>query len=120
MVRREKSFRGGAEHLAGAWKADPAYREMQDKAARRNSLRQRLTELREEIKSAFPDTPNERCLLRDDVLEEFIQKRPKTRDEWFRKIPEQMRTSIDSKQVGRYLDRVVEVVADCGQDDKRP
>ena len=84
---------------------DPAYREMQEKAARRNSLRQRLTELREEIRSAFPDTPNERCLLRDDVLEEFIQKRPENRDDWFRKFAEQMRTSIDSKQVGRYLNR---------------
>ena len=87
---------------------------MQDKSVRRNSLRQRLTELREEIRSAFPDAPHERCLLRDDVLEEFIQKRPKNRDDWFRMIAEQMRTSIDSKQVGRYLNRIFEMILDCG------
>jgi hypothetical protein len=75
-------------------------------------LEQRLTELREEIRSAFPDTPHERCLLRDEVLEEFIQKRPKAR-EWFRKVSEQTRTSIDSKQVGRYLDRIFQTIVDC-------
>jgi hypothetical protein len=42
--------RGRNEHLL---QADPSYREMQEKAVRRNSLRQRLTELREEIRSAF-------------------------------------------------------------------
>jgi very-short-patch-repair endonuclease len=94
--------------------ADPSFREMQEKVARKNSLRQRLMELREELRLAFPNTPHERCLLRDDVIEEFIHKRPRTRDEWFRKIPEPMRTSIDSKQVGRYLDRIFELILDCG------
>ncbi len=32
----------------------------------------------------------------------------------FRKIPEQVRSSIDSKQVGRYLDRVFEIIVECG------
>jgi hypothetical protein len=95
--------------------SDPAYQEMREKAARRDSLRQRLIELRDgEITQAFSDTPNEKCLLRDGVLEEFIQKRPRSRDEWFRKIPEQVRSSIDSKQVGRYLDRVLGIIVDCG------
>jgi very-short-patch-repair endonuclease len=111
---RENEIKRLVGRIESLLQADPAYREMQDKSVRRNSLRQRLTELREEIRSAFPDAPHERCLLRDDVLEEFIQKRPKNRDDWFRKIAEQMRTSIDSKQVGRYLNRIFEIVLDCG------
>ncbi len=93
---------------------DPEYREMRERDARKDALRQRLIELRKEIRSAFPGTLDEKCLLREDILEEFIQKRPKTRDEWFRKIPEQVRSSIDSKQVGSYLNRVLEIVIDCG------
>jgi very-short-patch-repair endonuclease len=111
---RENEIKRLVGRIESLLQADPAYREMQEKAVRRNSLRQRLTELREEIRSAFPDAPHERCLLRDDVLDEFIQKRPKNRDDWFRKISEQMRTSIDSKQVGRYLNRIFEIVLDCG------
>lgn len=95
--------------------SDPAYQEMRQKAARRDSLRHRLIELRDrEITLAFPDTPEDKCLFRDGILEELIQKRPKTRNEWFRKIPEQVRCSIDSKQVGRYLDRVFEIIVECG------
>jgi hypothetical protein len=50
--------------------------------------------------------------LREDLLEEFIEKRPRTKDDWFRKIPEQMRSRVDSKQVGKYLDRVLEIIAE--------
>ncbi len=111
---RESEIKRLVGRIESLLQADPAYREMQEKAARRNSLRQRLTELREEIGSEFPDTPLERCLLRDDVLEEFVEKRPRTREDWFRKMGEPLRTSIDSKQVGRYLERVLEIVVDCG------
>lgn len=51
-------------------------------------------------------------LLRDSLLEEFIQKRPKTKDDWFRKIAQDLRTSVDSKQVGQYLDRVRAIIAE--------
>jgi very-short-patch-repair endonuclease len=110
---REGEVKRLVSRIEALLQSDPAYREMQEKAARRNSLRQRLTELRGEVRTAFPDAPDDRCLLRDDVLEEFIQKRPKSRDEWFRKFPEQLRSSVDSKQVSRYLERVLEAIAEC-------
>ena len=65
-----------------------------------------------EIALAFPDSPAEKCLLRQDLLEEFIAKRPRTKDQWFGNIPEQMRSGVDSKQVGRYLKRVPEIIAE--------
>jgi hypothetical protein len=94
---------------------DPAYRKEHEKVARIQSLRQRLVTLRDtEIKPAFPDSPDEKGLLHNSLLEEFIQKRPKTKDDWFRKIPQDLRTSVDSKQVGQYLDRVLEIIGECG------
>jgi hypothetical protein len=56
--------------------ADPAYHEIQENAARRNSLRQRLTELREEIRSAFPDTHHKRCLLRETFWNRSFRSAP--------------------------------------------
>ena len=76
-------------------------------------MRQRLVTLRDrELSPAFPNSPAENSLLRNDLLEEFVDKRPKSREDWFRKIPLQFRTSIDSKQVGRYLDRILEIIAE--------
>ena len=96
--------------------SDPVYRLEKDKVHKSESLRQRLIALREtEIKPEFPESPLEMGLLRKGLLEEFVQKRPKTRDEWFRKIPQDLRVSVDSKQVGKYLDRVLAIIAESGE-----
>jgi len=95
---------------------DPAYQAEKKKVSRIDALRQRLIALREdEIKPAFPDSPAEQGLLRKSLLEEFIVKRPRTRADWFRVFPESVRTSVDSKQVGRYLDRVLAIIAECSE-----
>ena len=92
---------------------DPTYRKEQEKATRTQSLRERLIALREtEIKAAFPDTPPEKGLLKKSMLDEFVQKRPKTRDDWFRRIPQHFRANVDSKQVGQYLDRVLGIIGE--------
>jgi len=92
---------------------DPAYRKQQEKANKGQQLRRRLVALRDsEIKADFPDTPLEKGLLNPSLLEVFVEKRPKTRDDWFQRIPQQFRTNVDSKQVGKYLDRVLELIAD--------
>jgi very-short-patch-repair endonuclease len=73
---------------------DPAYCEHRRKTERRDSLRHRLIALRDtELISAFPDSAAENSLLRNDLLEEFIDKRPKSRDDWFRKSSQQFRTT---------------------------
>jgi hypothetical protein len=89
------------------------YQQQRQKTGRTESLRQLLITLRDmELTPAFPDSPAENGLLRNDLLEEFVEKRPKSRDDWFRKIPQQFRTTVDSKQVGRYLDRILEIIAE--------
>ena len=79
-------FAGCSGKLKISSAADPAYQMERANLefSRTETLRQRLTALREqEITPAFPDSPVEKNLLSPDLLEEFIAKRPKTKDEWF-------------------------------------
>jgi very-short-patch-repair endonuclease len=100
-------------HIDGLLEHDPAYKLQKQKANRIELLRQRLIALRDsEITPAFPDSPAEKNLLREDLLEEFIEKRPKTKDEWFKKIRQPLRAGVDSKQVGKYLPRVLEIIGE--------
>jgi very-short-patch-repair endonuclease len=111
---RDSEIKRMLRHIEGLLEHNPAYKLEKQKASRIEALRQRLVTLRdEEITLTFPDSPVEKALLRKDLLEEFIEKRPRTREEWFRRIPGQMRSGVDSKQVGRYLDRVLEIIAEC-------
>ena len=64
-------------HIDGLLEHDPAYKLQKQKASRIELLRQRLIALRDsEITPAFPDSPAEKNLLREDLLDEFIEKRP--------------------------------------------
>jgi very-short-patch-repair endonuclease len=92
--------------------SDPTYRVELERAQRTSSLRQRLTDLREnEISPAFPHCTADASLLRPSMLDEFVRKRPKTREDWFRIFSYDQRSKTDAKQIGKYLDRVLEIVA---------
>jgi hypothetical protein len=87
-----------------------ARRAEQDKIA---SLKNRLIEFREEkIWKAFPDSKPTRCLLRDEMINEFIKCRPTNRDQWFRRISHGLRTGTESEQVGRFLDEVLGIIGE--------
>jgi very-short-patch-repair endonuclease len=110
---RDSEIKRLIRHIEDLLATDPAFRAVKDKVNKAESLRQRLIMLREsEIKPAFPESPAETGLLRKSLLEEFVRTRPKTKDDWFRKLPQHLRTSVDSKQVGKYLDRVLEIIAE--------
>ena len=60
----------------------------------------RLIEFREkEIRTAFPDSEPARCLLRDPMINELLRWRPTDKNQWFRRIPLDLRsgnhTSVD-------------------------
>lgn len=111
---RDSEIKRLLRHVGELLQHDPAYRKEQETADRKQSLRQRLIELRDtEIIPSFPSMPVEDGLLSPHLLDEFVQKRPKTRDDWFRKIPQSFRTGVDSKQVGQYLDCVLKLIAEC-------
>ncbi|MCZ2155208.1 MAG: hypothetical protein LC114_15120, partial [Bryobacterales bacterium] len=96
---------------------DAWQQEATKKSSQKETLKQKLIALRdEEIQPAFPATPSENGLLRKSMIDEFIRARPKTREEWFMKIPEKLRSSIDSRQIRLYLDRVLEIIDECSPD----
>jgi very-short-patch-repair endonuclease len=112
---RDVEIRRMLQYIEALLQNDPVYNLEKQKADKIEVLRQRLIIFRdEEIRRAFPDSVQEKDLLNQDLLEELIRKRPRTKDDWFRKIPERMRSGVDSKQVGRYLDRVLEIIAAGG------
>ncbi|MGO8816108.1 MAG: DUF4011 domain-containing protein [Terriglobia bacterium] len=93
--------------------ADPDYRMEQTKQARTESLRQALIRLRHEIDTEFPSSPPEKRLLRDELLEELMLRRPKSRDDWFRLVSQRLRMETEVKQVGRYLLSVLQAIAEA-------
>jgi very-short-patch-repair endonuclease len=110
---RESEIRRLLKRMAELLANDPAYRKQQESASKGQHLRRRLIALRDtEIKADFPDTPLEKGLLNPSLLDVFVEKRPKTRDDWFQRVPQQFRTNVDSRQVGRYLDKVLKLIAE--------
>ena len=90
---------------------DPLHRVVVTQADRARALRQELCKLREsEVLVAFPDAPTQFGILRDDMLDRFVATRPKTKNDWFRIFPPDVRSSLDSRQVSKYLDRILEII----------
>ena len=90
---------------------DPEYQRERRKANRSATLRERLKELCEnEINAAFPQADPDQCLLRSELLEEFVLRKPCSRDDWFRLIAPDLRMRTDSRQVSQYLSRVLEII----------
>jgi very-short-patch-repair endonuclease len=94
---------------------DADYLRVVQQAKRVSSLREQLVALRDDIRTSFPDSPPETCLLRDSILEAFVSKRPRTRQDWFRVVPEAQRSGTDARQVGRYLDRVFSIIGEYSE-----
>lgn len=94
--------------------ADPVYIAEKTKVKKIDALRRNLISLRDnEIVPAFPNSPPQACLLTETMLDAFLQKRPTTRDEWFRRIPHELRDKADSKQVGLFLEKVLTLISEA-------
>ncbi len=97
--------------MEGLLASDPDYAKEKEKSREVESLRQRLIDLRElQIKPAFPDSRPEKGLLRKTLLDEFVKKRPKTKEEWFRLIQPDLRSETEPEQVGQFLTTVLGVI----------
>jgi very-short-patch-repair endonuclease len=98
------------DHVEELLTNDPDYRKEVEKAKKVDSLRQQLIDLREtEIKVTFPDSP-ENGLLRKRLLDEFVARRPRSKEDWFRMFSMELRANTDSRQIARYLDRIFEII----------
>jgi len=92
----------------------PGEKEKRAKEHQAGLLRRRLIELREkEIRRVFPDADPARSLLRDAMIDELVRTMSIDRNQWFERIPFRLRDSTAPDQVGRFLERVLEIIRDC-------
>ncbi len=45
------------------------------------------------------------------MFEAFLSRRPRNQSDWFRLIPEDLRSQTEGKQISAYLGRVLEIIA---------
>jgi very-short-patch-repair endonuclease len=64
------------------------------------------------IEKEFPDTEAGKRLLRPDMLERLVIDKPTSREDFTVYIPGYLRTHTCSNEAGKYLDDVLEIIAD--------
>ena len=113
FTSRETETKHLIDHLESLVAEDPQVKAQRAKQEKTALLKARLVEFREKtIRPLFPDSDPARCLLRDPMIDELVRYRPTSRDEWFRHIPETLRSGSESAQVGRYLNKVLSIISD--------
>ena len=76
------------------------------------SLRQRLTDFNSSIiVKEFPDTPDEKRLLRHDMIQFLESERPTDREEFAEYVPAYLRTHTSSEEAVMFLEDVLEIIA---------
>jgi hypothetical protein len=80
------------------------------RALTREEMREALIALREKIERECPNADPARALLRQNMLDEFVRKRPIDADEWRAKIPLDLRQATDGEQFKRYGEEVFEIL----------
>lgn len=80
--------------------------------AKRDSgdLRRKLRELRGLIEVDLPDVPPGRRLLRDEVLEHLVTRKPTSYDEFTGFVPEALRKQVDPGEARTYLGAVLSLI----------
>ncbi len=79
---------------------------------RKKEVRRQLLDLRDKaMKAEFPEVSAERNLLRDEMMDLFLQKLPTTKTEWFNKVPLRLRQGSDLLQMRKYLPQILEILS---------
>jgi very-short-patch-repair endonuclease len=81
------------------------------KTLTREEMREALIALREKIERDFPNADPARGLLRQNMLDELIRKRPSNAHEWRSKISLDLRQATDGEQFKRYAEDVFDILA---------
>lgn len=94
--------------LEGPHAAEPTLAAAPATAKSSKGLREELIEYRQvNILPSFPDEG--RGILRDEILDRLVMKRPITREEFYTVIPMDLRQQTDGKQM-QFLDDVLEII----------
>jgi very-short-patch-repair endonuclease len=86
------------------WEGEVSAQPLTEEDARRQ-----LEALRDEIEVAFPDSDRGEALLREEMIHALLRAKPRSRDDWLRKIPFDLRFSTNGDELELYLGRVLEI-----------
>ena len=78
------------------------------------NLRDMLTEFSEKIRKELPDVVDSRRLLRSAMLEALLEYLPCSKAEFGERIPQYLRLGTDLSEAKKYLEPVLEIIADHG------
>jgi very-short-patch-repair endonuclease len=113
-VKREptKQAEGLPRQLRRAFEAarQPAPAIPSKRVLPREEMREALIALREKIELECPNADPARALLRQNMLDELLRKRPADADEWRAKIPLDLRQATDGEQFKRYGEEVFDIL----------
>ena len=70
--------------------------------------------LDKEIRNDFPDTDEDKRLLRKEMVDYFLSKRPMSPSEFLETCPEKLRTQTSVQEACRYLSRVCQIISEWG------
>ncbi|KZZ20919.1 hypothetical protein A3749_18485 [Oleiphilus sp. HI0078] len=77
------------------------------------TLLERLLKFQSQVISKeYPETEDERRLLRPDILHRLVEHEPRDRDEFVELIPQYLRSSTEPQEALEFLDDVLEIVAE--------
>jgi very-short-patch-repair endonuclease/preprotein translocase subunit Sec61beta len=85
--------------------------EVESQPFSKDEVRALLETVRDEIQREFSSSDQSASLLREEMLECLLREKPRTRDEWLRKVPLELRLDTDGEQLQVYLPRVLETLA---------
>lgn len=80
--------------------------------AEAGELKESLRRLRKTIDDEFPDVPEDRNLLHDDIIRLLVEHQPVTREAFAAAVPARLRSSIDRDQARNYLGTVLSLCED--------
>lgn len=109
---REGELKRLLAHVEAVLAADPDYRRERDRMKRVGALREKLTDLAQKIRLEFTDAPSSQDLLRPELLEAFLELKPQTKDDWFRRFSVGVRSATNARQVGAHLPKVLEIISE--------
>ena len=74
-------------------------------------LREKFIEFDKEIiKKSFPDTPDNKRLLRSDMLDAFLEYLPMSKSEFLEYMPPYLRESTEANEAQRFLEDILEII----------
>jgi very-short-patch-repair endonuclease len=99
----EVDTRGGADT---EWAGEAEYQPLTD-----DQLRSELAILRDQVRASDPSIDADDSIFRDEMLAQLVKLKPRTRDDWLRAVPLEVRICTNGEHVSSLLASILAITA---------